>query len=131
MKLKLFCFLSTIIILSLFLCSCISNQDVRPGIDSNEVWVCEYPFAYFKFDEETMDFPGKLIYNEKEYEFFEFSNNAKILLPLHIPLTVVIVFRLHPDTVETRPNHFVATEDTPDKKFLLPLWYLFPKLWCH
>lgn len=76
MKLKLFCFLLTIIILSLFLCSCEAHSDVRPGIDPNEVWVCEYPFAYFKFDEEMLDMPGKLIYNDKEYDFFEFSNNG-------------------------------------------------------
>ena len=76
MKFKLFCLLSTIIILSIFLCSCIADDDVRPGIDPNEVWVCEYPFAYFKFDEETMDFPGKLIYNDKEYDFFESASTG-------------------------------------------------------
>ncbi len=71
--------LSTIIILSLFLCSCIADDEVRPGIDPNEVWVCEYPFAYFKFDEEMLDSPGKLIYNGAEYDFFESSGSSLAL----------------------------------------------------
>ena len=71
MKLKLFCLLSTVIMLSLFLCSCEAYSDIRPGIDPNEVWVCEYPFAYFKFDEKMVGSPGKLIYKGEEYDFFE------------------------------------------------------------
>ena len=71
--------LITLSICILFLSSCTADADIRPSIDPNEVWVCEYPFAYFKFDEEMLDSPGKLIYNEEEYDFFEFSNNGMML----------------------------------------------------
>ena len=76
MKIKIWSFLIVSIVCVLCLGSCESHNDIRPGIDPNEVWVCEYPFAYFKFDEEMLDSPGKLIYNDKEYDFFEDSGNG-------------------------------------------------------
>ena len=64
------------VVLVLIFSSCEPYSDVRPGIDPNEVWVCEYPFAYFKFDEEIFDAPGKLIFNGVEYDFFELDGTG-------------------------------------------------------
>ena len=73
MKIKSVFLLIILVVCIVFMSFCEAYSDVRPGIDPNEVWVCEYPFAYFKFDEEMLDMPGKLIYNDKEYDFLSFQ----------------------------------------------------------
>ena len=71
MKRKIVVGIILVFLLNLILVSCDPYSDVRPDFDPEVVWVCEQPFAYFKYDEELDDFPGKLIYNDTEYDFFE------------------------------------------------------------
>ncbi len=71
---------SLLIVLSLLiisLTSCITDQDIRPQGDDDEIWVCEEPYLYFRYDEVTSLSPGILIINDQIYEAYMEDSSGK------------------------------------------------------
>jgi len=68
MKTRISTLLFIVSLLVISLTSCIADVDIRPQVDDNEVWVCEEPYLYFRYDEVTSLSPGILIINDQTYE---------------------------------------------------------------
>ena len=77
MKKRVFTLFVIASLLIISLTSCIADVDIRPQGDAGEIWVCEEPYLYFRYDEVASLFPGILIINDQMYEVCMESSSGK------------------------------------------------------